>query len=257
MKEACLRPKEEPAACLQRGADRQDDPLQSVVGLSDPVSKAGLVRWTVRQLRPREEEQATCLRRQVERRDDPLQSAVGLSGPVPKAGLVRWAVKQLYPRPKEEPAACLQRGADRQDALAAGRACALAAASALAVWSQTAFAAVEPLVGQSATYLARVTERASRDASRPMAVGRQPPPALRRVPMRSAGQRDEQPRGVEQQWAEKRGAAAPTARAFAGAEPRAASAGFRRVSSRALSPGPARSPTGQRLWPRRLRVSRS
>ena len=84
---------------LQRQAERPDDPLQSVVGLSGPVPKAGLVRWAVKQLCPRKEEQAVYLRRQAERRDAPLQSAVGLSGPVPKAGLVRWLVKQLCPRP--------------------------------------------------------------------------------------------------------------------------------------------------------------
>ena len=202
MKEACLRPKQEPAAC------------------------------------PREEEQATCLRRQVERRDDLLQSAVGLSDPVPKAGLVRWAVKQLCPRPKEGPAACLQRGADRLDALAAGRACALAAASALAVWPQTAFAAVEPLA-QSATCLARVTERASRDASRPMAVGRQPPPALRRVPMRLAGQEGRAAAGGGaaaggEAWG---GCADGTGFCWGGAAPAGGLAGFLAGGFGGVSPG--------------------
>ena len=80
-------------------------------------------------------------------------------------------MRQLRPW-EEEQATYLRRQAECRDGAAAGQAYARAETHALAVWSQSAFAAVEPFVAQSATCLQRVTERASRDASHRMAVGR-------------------------------------------------------------------------------------
>ena len=44
MKEACLRWKEKEAMYLWRQAECRDEPLQSVIGLSGPAPKAGLVQ---------------------------------------------------------------------------------------------------------------------------------------------------------------------------------------------------------------------